>query len=272
MRRAPDGARSRRPLPRDPVVTVAPVRRRPSALVAAGPGRAARARPERSTRRARWLRRSALTLLALLPLLALAWVLLVSSWLAVDRVEVRGTSRLSADEVRETAGVLPGTPLARVRPDDVADAVRTLPPVGDVQVRRSWPGTVQITVRERVVAAAVAENERAVLVDPGGVPFATAPTPPTGVVRLATDDPGPDDPATLAALQVVGALPEALRAQVTSVSASSPSDVVLGLHNGEQVVWGAPGDTQTKATAALVLLPKPGTVVDVSAPGVAVRR
>ena len=253
-------------------MTLAPVRRRPSSVVAAAPRLAARARAQRTARRLRWLRWTALALLGLLPLLALAWVLLVSNWLAVDRVEVQGTSRLSADEVRDAVGLEPGTPLARVSTGDVADAVRTLPPVADVSVRRSWPGTLEVSVRERVVAAAVVRGGRVTLVDAGGVPFAAAPALPPDVVRLQTDDPAPGDAATVAALRVTGALPAALRAQVVSVSASSPSDVVLALRNGKQVVWGAPGDTQTKAAAALALLPKPGDVVDVSVPGVAVRR
>lgn len=253
-------------------MTVAPVRRRPSAVVPTAARRATRVRADRAARRGRWLRRGALGLLGLLPLLALGWVLLVSSWLAVDTVEVRGTSRLSPDEVRAAVGLEPGTPLARIRTGDVAEAVRTLPPVADVTVRRSWPGTVEIAVREREVVAGVARNGRVELVDAGGLAFATVPALPPGAVRLQTAEPGPDDPATLAALQVVQALPAALRGQVASVEASSASTVALRLRSGKQVVWGAPGDTATKAAAALALLPKPGEVVDVSAPGVAVRR
>ena len=253
-------------------MTVAPPRRRSSAVVAAAPRLAARARAERAARRVRWAKRTGLLLLASVPLLVLAWVLLVSSWLAVDRVEIRGTGRLSVDEVLAAVALEPGTPLARVDTGAVADAVRRLPPVADVQVRRSWPGALEVTVTERVVAAGVAHGAAVTLVDRSGVPFASAPSLPKGVVRLQTDSPGPDDPATRAALQVHRDLPAALRTRVATVQAPSPSSVVLVLRDGKQVEWGAPGRTETKAAAALALLPKPGKVVDVSAPGVAVRR
>ena len=127
-------------------------------------------------------------------------------------------------------------------------------------------------MRERVVAAGIAQGSQVTLVDRGGVAFATEPRLPRGVVRLQVEDAGPDDAATRAALQVHGDLPAPLRARVATVTASSPASVVLVLADGEQVVWGARGDTETKAAAALALLPKPGTIVDVSAPGVAVRR
>ena len=123
-------------------MTVAPVRRRPSPVVPAAPRLAARASAERAARRVRWAKRAGLALLAGLPVLAVAWVLLGSTWLAVDRVEVTGTARLSADDVRAAIALEPGTPLALVDTGQVADAVRRLPPVASVQVRRSWPGTL----------------------------------------------------------------------------------------------------------------------------------
>lgn len=255
-------------------MTVAPVRRRPSAVVPAAPRRAARTRAERWARLRRWGVRSGQVLLVLVPLLALGWALLASSWLSLDRVEVRGTSRLTDAAVRSAVDVRPGTPLARIDTAEVAQAVRRLPPVADVTVRRSWPGTLEVTVVERTAAVGVGDQSGpgATLLDDKGVAFATARALPRGVPRLAVQDPGPDDPATRAALDVHRALPERLRTRVATLEAASPSSVVLVLRNGEKVVWGAPGDTATKAVAALALLPLPGSVVDVSAPGVAVRR
>lgn len=253
-------------------MTVAPVRRRPSAVVAAAPRLAARAQAERAARRVRWAKRGGQGLLALLPLLALGWVLLVSDLLAVDRVEVRGTSRLTVEQVRSAVPLEPDTPLARVDTGGIAEAVGQLPPVADVRVRRDWPGTLEVTVVERTVAAAVAGIGRVELVDADGVAFASEPSLPAGVVRLETEQPGPDDPATLAALEVHQALPAALARRVAALRASSPSSVELVVDGGRRVVWGAPGDTDSKAAAALALLRMPGTVVDVSAPGVVTRR
>jgi cell division protein FtsQ len=206
------------------------------------------------------------------PLAAVGWVLLASSWLAVDRVVVTGLGRLTDAQVRAAVDVAPGTPLARVDTGDVEAAVRELPAAASVEVERSWPGTLRVAVRERVVAAGVERNGAVVLVDADGVGFATEPRLPPGVVRLEVEDAGPDDPTTRAALAVSGALPDELRRRVLAVSADDPDRVVLRLQGDQRVVWGAPGETATKAAAALALLRTPGSLVDVTTPGLVVRR
>lgn len=251
-------------------MTATPVR--PDAVVPAGPRRAARAQAERAVRRRRRAVRAGQGLVVLLPLLALAWALLASSWLAVDRVVVTGLGRLSDAEVRAAVDVAPGTPLARVDTGAVALAVRQLPPVASVDVERSWPGTLRVAVRERRPAAAYAADGKFTLLDADAVPFAIVPDLPRGVVRLEADALRRGDPATRAALEVHAGLPEALRRRVQAVRAPDPSQVVLLLGDDQQVVWGPPGDTSTKAAAALALLREPGDVLDVTSPEVVVRR
>jgi cell division protein FtsQ len=245
------------------------MQRRPAPATSDGPRRDA---DERATRRPRRLLRLGQGLLLLVPLAAVAWVLLASSWLAVDRVVVTGLDRVPDAQVRDAVDVTPGTPLARVDTDEVADAVRELPPVADVDVERSWPGTLRVAVRERVVAAGVQRDGAVVLVDADGVGFATEPQLPPGVVRLEVEDARPGDPTTRAALAVTGALPDDLRRRVLAVSADDPDRVVLRLDGDQRVVWGSPGETAAKAAAALALLRTPGGVVDVSTPGLVVRR
>jgi cell division protein FtsQ len=236
------------------------------------PELAERARSKRSGRRRRRLRRTGIALLWLLPLAVLGWVLLASPWLAVQSVQVSGTSRLSAEQVVQAAAVQPGTPLARISGGDVADRVRALAPVADVEVSRGWPRTLRLEVSERVAVAAVPRRDAVQLVDADGVVFATEPTAPPGVPTLELSRPAHDDPATRAALAVRAELPDALAAQVGVVRATTPDDVELVLTDGRTVVWGAPGRADTKAPALAALLTMPGTVFDVSAPGVVVRR
>lgn len=252
-------------------MTTTPTRRpvpRPAPVVALSE----RAEAGRAARRSRLLRRAGRGLLLLVPLLGLAWVLLVSSWLAVDRVEVVGQGRVTPAEVERAAAVADGTPLARVDTSAVEARVGRLAPVAGVEVTRSWPGTLRVELTERVATAYVAGPSGVTLVDPSGVLFGTERKAPTGVVRLQVNDPGPDDPATLAALAVHRSLPAELAARVRIVRAASPSAVVLLTSTGKQVVWGAPGDTATKAAAVLALLGTDSAVIDVSAPGVVVRR
>lgn len=246
---------------------------RPRRVVPAGPHLEARARAARSARRGRVLQRVSSGLALLLPLVALGWVLLASSWLGVDRVEVLGTSRLQPAQVVDAVAVEQGTPLARVDTGAVEDRVSELAPVAAVTVRRTWPGTLTVEVTERTPAAGVVADGRISLVDAAGVVFATQPPPlPTGLVRLQVNHPGPDDPSTAAALEVHAALPAELRERVRIVRAASPAAVVLLLNDGRQVVWGRPGQTSTKSAAALALLSKPGSVYDVSAGDVVVVR
>ena len=246
-----------------------------------------RAEAGRSARRSRGVRRFARALLLLVPVLGLAWVLFGSSWLAVDRVEVVGAVRVSAAEVERAVAVGSGTPLARVDTGAAEQRVAALPPVLAVEVSRSWPGTLRVQVTERTAVAAVlgapgvsgapeapgvsaADGVR--LIDAAGVLFGAERALPAGLVALRVEAPGPRDPTTRAALQVHADLPVALRQRVRAITARSPSVVELVLADGKQVVWGAPGGTATKAAAALVLLRTDSTVVDVSAPGVVVRR
>lgn len=246
--------------------------RRPAAVVPAGPRLAAKAEVERNERRRRRLRWAGHAALALVPLLALAWTLLLSGWFDVERVEVTGVERLSAEQVRAAAGVGPGTALAAVGPAEVARAVQRLRPVADVAVQRSWPRTLQLHVDERTAVAGVVTDAGVRLLDENAVAFATEPALPPGVVRLDLEDATAADATTRAALDVLTSLPEELRTQVRVLRASSPSDVELLLDAGRTVVWGAPGNGTTKASATLALLPLGGSVVDVSTPGVAVRR
>lgn len=253
-----------------------PRRQAPGVVSPADARRTAKAVAQRSDRRRAWRRRVLRTLSVLLPLAALAWVVLASPLLAVDRVQVTGVERLTPEQVVEVAGVPLGTPLARVDTGRTGAQVASLAPARQVRVRRVWPTTLRIDVVERVAVAAVTggrdAGDGALLLDSGGVDFATEPTVPAGLPQLEVASPGRDDPATRAALEVLLALPDDLRARVEVVRAATPVDVSLGLVDGRTVAWGAPGDTATKVAAVTALLRMPGEFYDVSAPGVAVRR
>lgn len=246
---------------------------RPGPVVAADPRRAAKARAGRADRRRRRWHRLLIVLLVAVPAAGLGWLVLLSPVLGVGQVQVTGTARLTPAQVVAAARMVPGTPLARVSVGDVAERVeRALPPVQDVRVRRVWPRTLELDVVERTAAAAVVRPDGVLLVSADGVGFATVPAPPAGVPRLELARPAPDDPATRAALAVLRELPADLRSRTAVVRATTGADVQLGLADGRTVVWGDPGDGPAKAQALTALLRLPGTVYDVSAPGLVVRR
>ena len=232
----------------------------------------AKARAERWARRRRTLRHVGIGAAAVAPLALLAWVLLMSPLLAVRHVAVSGTSRLSPEQVRAAADVARGVPLARVDAQAVVRRVQALRAVADVQVTRAWPSTLKLHVVERRPVAGLVTPTGVTLVDAAGVPFAAANALPPGIVRLQVARPGPTDPTTRAALDVLAVLPQPMRGRVRIVRAASPSSVTLVLRDGRRVLWGGVDDTALKAAAAEALLKMPGTVYDVSRPGVVTRR
>jgi cell division protein FtsQ len=210
--------------------------------------------------------------LALLALGALVWLVGFTSVLGVRTVEVTGASIAGTEQVRAVAAVVDGTPLARVDTDAVAERVRSLPSVASVDVGRSWPSTLTIAVTERVPVAVVAAGDAFLVVDAAGVVFHQVAQRPAEVVELMVASPGPDDPATRAALRVLAALTPELRAQTVSVVAESPNGIHLQLSGGRQVVWGADDQNEQKALVATSLLTVDAKIIDVSAPDVATTR
>jgi len=241
----------------------------------------------RVVRRHRMLRHVVLTTGAVAPLVLLAWLLLSSPLLRLQRVEVTGASRVSNEEVLAAAEATLGTPLARVDTAAVRARVSQLGPVGEVEVTRGWPRTLHVVVHERAAVAGVqqgADDWR--LVDATGTWFASADALPRGLVRLQSADavqarttaastaataPAVGD-ATRAALDVLTALPEPLRERVRTVRAPTAASVTLLLRGGRTVVWGTSMQPVRKAAVVEALLRRKGDTIDVTSPNVAVVR
>jgi cell division protein FtsQ len=205
--------------------------------------------------------------LALLGLVALGgWVVFGSTLLAVRTVTVTGQSRLSVGDIENSALVPMNKPLALVDTAAIRQRVAALPPVRSVTVERHWPSSIRIAVVERTPAAVVQRPGKPLaLIDDTGVVFDDVTTAPTGMAVLSLATPGPADPATKAALDVVTALPAKVRATVTLVSAPTPASVTLTLAQGVTVIWGDASNSARKAqalTAAEIAQSKPTITTD----------
>jgi cell division protein FtsQ len=208
-----------------------------------------------------------LTVATVLVVVALvAGVVWFTGALGVARITVTGTGVLTADEVRAAAAVRHGTPMARVDTRAVAARVGRLAPVYTAMVTRSWPRTLVVRVVERTPVAAVPSGGAFVLVDGTGVAYQHVPQRPERlpVVRLAA--PAPSDPTTRAALTVLRSLPVELSGPMAALAADAPARIRLELTDGRTVVWGDATENDAKARVAIVLLGRPGKVLDVSAP------
>ncbi|MBB5955722.1 cell division protein FtsQ [Saccharothrix tamanrassetensis] len=227
-------------------------RRRPS-----GRGGPARRTPSRRT----VLRRRLVAVLVLLVVTAVVCAVWFTPLLGVREVEVRGTGKLTADEVRTAAAVEQGSPLVRLDTDGIAARVRELPRVAGVRVERALPGTVRLTVDERTPVAVLNLPDGAHLVDATGKDYAVQPLPPEGLPELKAEPGG-----RASAVRVLTGLPEELRREVLVVSATTDADVKLTLTAGREVRWGSSADTPRKAAVVQVLMTRDGTVFDVSSP------
>lgn len=241
---------------------------KPPRVVSAAPRLRAKAQQQRRVQRLRLLRRTGWVALGCLPFVAAAWVLLGSQLLALEKVSITGTGRVTVAQVRSLVDVAPGTPLARVDTAALADRLRALPPVASVSVSRHWPHELRVSIVERVVVMAQRQGGGYLLLDDEAAKVAVSAVVPSGVVSLESSSPA----ATLAALAVLRSLPRDLRARLGSVQASSAEQVTLLLSDRRRVLWGGATDASVKAAAVTVLLKMPGTIFDVSAKGVATRR
>jgi cell division protein FtsQ len=222
----------------------------------------------------RWATRLAVAVVAVTAVVVTGFFLANSSLFALRYVTVEGTSRLTPHEVLSAAGVREGTSLVSLNPGAVAQRVERLTPVAVAHVSRNWPHGLVIHVVERRAAGVVVSGGTVELLDATGVAFASAQSPPHGLVTVDVPGPvpGPGEAAARTAMRVLAELPGRVRAQVTSVTARSIDAVSVHLDDGRTVIWGSAADGSTKAAVLRTLMRRHAQVYDVSTPTVAVTR
>lgn len=196
---------------------------------------------------------------------ALALVLYFTPAMSARSVVVTGVGAVTQEEVLGVAAVRLGTPLLQIDTGEVADRVAGIRRVASARVQREYPSTLRIAIVERIPVVVKDFPDGPHLYDRDGVDFATAPPPP-GLPYIDVDIPGPSDPPTKAALEVMTALRPEVVAQVSRVAAPSVSSITLTLTDGRTVVWGTTDRTGEKAEKLAALLTQPGRVYDVSSP------
>ncbi|WP_018684557.1 cell division protein FtsQ/DivIB [Actinokineospora enzanensis] len=222
----------------------------------------ARQRPARARARVGFGVRRWAVLGTMAAVTAVVCVLWFTPVFGVRAVEVSGLGELTADQVRAAAAVEPGTPLVRLDTDEVAGRVRQLPRVGTVEVRRSFPGTLEIAITERTPVAVVPGRDGAHLLDAAGVDYGVVQAAPPGLPVLDASG----EPAAKAATSVLAAVPRQLAGQITAVTARTAADIRFTLADARAVRWGDAADTPRKAAVLAALLTQKGKTFDVAAP------
>ncbi|SPM36313.1 Cell division septal protein FtsQ [Mycobacterium rhizamassiliense] len=205
------------------------------------------------------------TVLLVIVGVGLALVLYFTPAMAARNIVVTGTGTVTREEVLDAAQVRIGTPLLQINTNQVADRVAAIRRVASARVQRQYPSALRITIVERVPVAVKDFPDGPHLFDRDGVDFATGPPPPA-LPYLDVADPGPTDPTTKAALQVLLALRPEVAGQVGRIAAPSLASITLTLGDGRVVIWGTTDRTDEKAEKLAALLTQPGKVYDVSSP------
>lgn len=195
----------------------------------------------------------------------LGLVLYFTPLMSARSLVVTGTGAVTREEVVDAAKVTLGTPLLQIDTDEVADRVAGIRRVASARVQREYPSTLRITIVERVPIVVKDYPDGPHLFDKDGVDFATAPPPPA-LAYIDVDHPGPADPPTKAALQVMTSLSPEVVGQVSRIAAPSVASITLTLTDGRTVVWGTTDRTDEKAEKLGALLTQPGRTYDVSSP------
>ncbi|MFC0313797.1 cell division protein FtsQ/DivIB [Gordonia phosphorivorans] len=204
-----------------------------------------------------------------------------SPLMSVREVTVTGTGSgtVSTDEVLAVAEVPQGEPLLQVDTGVIAQRVARIPGVQSARVDRNYPSTILIDVVERrpLVLIDAADGTVGVM-DHLGVVYlefdsreamgaaAAGPVVYRDLPVLEVSRPGPQDPTTKAAVEMVAGLPDWLRRDVQSVSASSPADLTLHLTKSRTVVWGDSERGEDKAEALKHVLKLNAKSFNVSSP------
>jgi cell division septal protein FtsQ len=135
--------------------------------------RRAESRPSRRVRigRTLWRLTRVVAPIALI-VVTIGWfgqVLLASRLLAVDRIVVHGTTRLSGGEVEVLLDGIRGRNLLRIDLDEYRRRVLDSPWVADVTLWRQLPSTIEVRVVERIPMALARVGDHLFLVDRTGV-------------------------------------------------------------------------------------------------------
>ena len=192
------------------------------------------------------------------------WLALFSPVFVARQVVVDGTELLTPEQVTEAAAVELDVPLLRQDTEAIAQRVRDLAPVLDVEVHRDLPDTVRIDVTERELVYQLVRDEGVSWVDRDGVVFNTTPKPTAGVVQVKSD--GVDDRLRRDIATVAANIPDDLRPQVSLLTAEAVDRIGFTLSDDREIVWGSAEESQLKGDVLAALLDVEAKVYDVSAP------
>jgi cell division protein FtsQ len=215
-----------------------------------------RAEVRRFTRRSRYRRAGLITAGSVaLVLVAMLVVAVYSPILSLRTIDVRGTSRIDAEQVRAAVSDQLGTPLALLDFDEMTTDLGAFPLIRSFSTETVPPDTLVITVTEREPVGVMKAGEGWNLVDPAGVVVQDLPERPDDVPTLTVPNDSVDSEAFKAVIGVLLGLPDDMRARVGWIKATTSDDVTFGLPDvGQRVYWGSAERNEVKARVLTALI------------------
>ena len=197
-----------------------------------------------AVRRAEGRRRLRFVVIGVVVVAALgaAWAVIASPFLDVDRIVVKGTTRMTSAELETAARIHRGDAMVWLDGGAAVARIDALPWIRAAHVEREWPGTVTITVTERTAVGWVDTGAGPALVDGTGRVLERVSKAPTDLPQVVGPKIVPPVGATIEPVvgaQVAGRLQGLARSGTRSITLS-PSGVVLGLVNGPEIRLGEP--------------------------------
>lgn len=227
------------------------------------------ARARRATRRR--VVRIALAAAGAVVIASLVWIVWFSQLLSVRSVDVDGQTTLRASQIRATAAVPTGRPLARLDLTQIETRVARMERVQSVDVSRSWPHAVHIEVVERTPLFWMTVGGAIRGVDRFGIDFRTYAKAPAGLLEATVTATEPRQrlqtiESVASVIELIRTKSPSLRERVQSVSAASKDSIELVLSKDRTVVWGSEADGARKLQVLSALLKLGASRYDVSAP------
>jgi cell division protein FtsQ len=191
--------------------------------------------------------------------------------MALQKIEVVGTSRLEASTVAKALKGQLGRPLPLIDFAAVRKDLDSYPLIRSYSTETHPPGTLVVRIVERTPLGLLKTKSGFDLVDAAGVVVSSSAERPGGypVITLTGTPTSAAGRAPFAAsAAVLSALPASVLPQVDSITAKTTDDVTLTLSSGKSVVWGSPEKSDLKAAdlAALLKQAPDASTYDVSSP------
>jgi cell division protein FtsQ len=198
--------------------------------------------------------------------------------MALEDIQVAGTSRVSADQIKADLAAEIGKPLPLVSQSSIQQAMESQVLVKSYSTESLPPHSLLIKVVERQPVGFLPNGEGGyTVVDPAGVVIEKVMARPAGIPLFTVADNNVTSPGFQAGVDVLQSLPASLAGQVGQVIAKTTDDVVIVLTgSGARVFWGGPENAafKSKVLASLLATNPVGSVseYDVSSPKTAVVR